>query len=189
MSALRPTVRFALLAAVLAAALLIIGRPRYQRWQARRAQVAAASAGLRLAVLRRELGDTTEPGHPDDIRCVVMDWNLGGESVATLVAFDDGTTSLYLSSGGGVIGAGEHENVRQAAARFRAAAADVRERFLPTDSFTRPPSGHSRFFIVTRARTLATPAISNRDLRQEGNALAALGTAAQAAITEIRRST
>jgi len=30
------------------------------------------------------------------------------EAVASLVCIADGTTSLYLSSGGGVIGAGEH---------------------------------------------------------------------------------
>lgn len=180
--------RFAFLTAVLLAALLIAGFPRYQRWRARRAEVAAASAGLRLAVLTRELGNTVDAADPDEIRCVLMDWNLGGESVATLVAFEDGATSLYLSSGGGVLGAGEHETVRDAAGRFRAAAAGLREHFSSTNDFAPPPTGHSRFFIVTPTKTLGTAAIPNGELRRRGHALAPLEAAAQAAITEIRRS-
>jgi hypothetical protein len=183
-------VRLALIAAVIAAAaVLLFGRPRYQRWKVHRTQVAAASAGIRLAVLNRQFIDTTASGEPDDIHCVVMDWNLGGESVATLVAFADGATSLYLSSGGGVIGAGEHERVRRAATDFRAAAIRVRDQFRAEESFERPPSGHTRFFIVTRAHTYASPMIPNSQLRQNSHALAAVDAAAQATITEIRRST
>lgn len=40
------------------------------------------------------------------------------EPVATLVALSDGTTSLYFSNGGGVIGAGEHAAVRDAASHL-----------------------------------------------------------------------
>ena len=45
---------------------------------------------------------------------------------ATIVAIADGTVSMYLSSGGGVIGAGEHAAVRNAADHFRRVVADVR---------------------------------------------------------------
>lgn len=38
--------------------------------------------------------------------------------VATLVALADGTTSLYLSTGGGVIGGGEHRQVAAATRRL-----------------------------------------------------------------------
>ena len=44
------------------------------------------------------------------------------EAVATLVAFADGTTSLYFSSGGGTIGAGDHIAVRTVAESFLRAA-------------------------------------------------------------------
>jgi len=37
------------------------------------------------------------------------------EAVASLVVVADGTTSLYFSNGGGIIGAGEHSSVRTAA--------------------------------------------------------------------------
>ena len=172
---------------ILAAGVLFVARPRFQRWRMQRAEV-AASAGLRLAVLNREFVDATAAGGPNDVQCVLMDWNLGGQSVATLVAFEDGTTSLYLSSGGGVLGAADHERVRHAAADFRAAAAKVRDRFAPTDNLERPPSGHSRFFVVTRTQTLASPVLPNKELRQSNSAFAELGAAAQATLTEIRRA-
>ena len=47
----------------------------------------------------------------------VMDWALES-GLATLFALEDGTASLYLSSGGGVIGGGFHEPVRHAAKAF-----------------------------------------------------------------------
>lgn len=58
----------------------------------------------------------------------------------TLVALADGTTSLYLSSGGGVIGAGEHERVAAASLAF----VDVVERHLDSygpDPGDAPPAG------------------------------------------------
>src|SRR5215470_17118778 len=36
------------------------------------------------------------------------------EGVATLVSLADGTTSLYLEGGGGIIGGGAHDNVANA---------------------------------------------------------------------------
>src|SRR5688500_6800465 len=42
------------------------------------------------------------------VYAVVMDWNMG-EGVATTVAYQTGDASMYLSSGGGIIGGGQHE--------------------------------------------------------------------------------
>src|SRR6185436_11866145 len=38
--------------------------------------------------------------------------------IATLLSIAEGTTSLYFSNGGGIVGAGEHANVREAAEVF-----------------------------------------------------------------------
>lgn len=46
---------------------------------------------------------------------------------ATLVALADGTTSMYFSSGGGVIGAGEYAQVARATRRLL----EVTERYVP----------------------------------------------------------
>ena len=40
------------------------------------------------------------------------------EAVATLVGLADGTTSMYFSNGGGMIGAGQHEDVAAATRRW-----------------------------------------------------------------------
>jgi hypothetical protein len=48
----------------------------------------------------------------------VMDWGLDSGGIATLFGLADGTGSLYLSSGGGVIGGGFHEPVQQAVRAF-----------------------------------------------------------------------
>jgi hypothetical protein len=45
---------------------------------------------------------------------VVMDMGMNG-GTATILAFADGTVSMYTSGGGGTIGAGEHEQIRAVA--------------------------------------------------------------------------
>src|ERR1044072_5497440 len=43
------------------------------------------------------------PANETKIYGVIMDWDVG-EGIATVVAFQSGDASVYLSSGGGVIG-------------------------------------------------------------------------------------
>lgn len=45
---------------------------------------------------------------------VIMDWEMGG-AIATTVTFSTGDASMYLSSGGGIIGGGQHQAVSSAA--------------------------------------------------------------------------
>jgi hypothetical protein len=47
----------------------------------------------------------------------ILDWALD-RGMATLFALDDGTASLYWSTGGGVIGGKFHESVNRAAKAF-----------------------------------------------------------------------
>ena len=171
-----------ILAAAVVAALLVL---RWRHWRRDRANVAAASAELRRAVLDRTLGGVLKTGPPDAINAVVMDWTLAANSTATLAAMSDDTTSLYLSQGGGVVGAGEHESVRRAATQFREIAAGVRAHFHPTDDLSPPPAGYPRFFLITPAATLATLAVPTDELATGHHDLAPLGNAAQEVITEI----
>ena len=71
------------------------------------------------------------------------------EAVATLVVLGDGTTSLYFSSGGGVIGAGEHYVVRAASDALLAAAEAHLAGFAPTDVTPLPDVGRVRFYVRT----------------------------------------
>jgi hypothetical protein len=85
---------------------------------------------------------------PNQAWVVVMDMNIGG-GTASLVALKDGSTSLYTSSGGGIIGGGEHESVALATRRFVQSATDHLSKLERADSHEPPPAGTMRFYVRT----------------------------------------
>ena len=142
---------------------------------------------LRHAVLSREPFKKMPPAAAGTVRAVVYDWNVGS-GVATLVAFEDGTTSVYLSTGGGIIGTGSHESVKRAAAAFRNEAARLRSRFTPAEAFPLPESGESRFYLVTDAATLQSAALSEAELKGDGHPLHKLARLGQDVISAVREA-
>jgi hypothetical protein len=68
---------------------------------------------------------------------------------ATLVALADGTTSLYTSTGGGVIGAGAHAHVTAATKLFLAGVEDHLSLLTPDTDSGVPVAGH----VIIRALT------------------------------------
>jgi hypothetical protein len=54
--------------------------------------------------------------HLPHVWAALLDWGLRGGS-ATIVAVADGTVSMYTSAGGGMIGAGQHQQIHMPAAR------------------------------------------------------------------------
>jgi hypothetical protein len=158
------------------------------RAQPRGQSGANAGHGLRTQLLSRALFADKPANGSDQPRCVVLDWNLGGTNVATLVAFDDGTTSLYLSSGGGIIGAGAHEAVKQAAAQFRSSATAERARFAAVTQFELPSDGRSVFYLVTDTATLSSGSIANAELQRGAHPLSRLANQAQAVIGAVRQA-
>jgi hypothetical protein len=62
-------------------------------------------------------------------------------------ALSDGTTSLYLSSGGGVIGGHTHESVGQANAAFLETANHHYQHLEPSESFPVPATGRTLFYV------------------------------------------
>jgi hypothetical protein len=77
----------------------------------------------------------------------VMDMAFPG-GVASLVSLEDGTTSLYTSTGGGVIGGGAHPAVVEATQAFLDAVAVYAAQFSPTDTDDLPEPGHIRFHAL-----------------------------------------
>lgn len=77
----------------------------------------------------------------------VMDMAFPG-GVATLVSLEDGTTSLYTSTGGGVIGGGAHPPVVEATQAFLDAVAVYAPQFSATDNDDLPEPGHIRFHAL-----------------------------------------
>ena len=79
---------------------------------------------------------------------VIMDWDVG-EGIATVVAFQSGDASVYLSSGGGVIGGSGHENVKTAAKRFVNEAQKYLAKTKPTDTTPLPGKDMVNFYFLT----------------------------------------
>src|SRR5689334_11044465 len=93
-------------------------------------------SGLRAQAVSARRGAAGIPAPPDHapVWGILMETGYPG-ATATLFALADGTTSLYLSSGGGVIGGQAHESVRAATAALLAAANQMRRHLQPASSF------------------------------------------------------
>ena len=107
------------------------------------------------------------------------------EATATLLALGDGTTSLYLSSGGGVIGGHAHEGVRQANAEFLDTANEYCQHLEPTESFPVPGEGHTLFYVLTDSGVLSGAGLED-DLGFGRHELSPLFHAGHQVITELR---
>jgi hypothetical protein len=104
---------------------------------------------------------------------------------ATLVTFADGTTSLYFSNGGGVIGAGAHAAVRSASERLLATAEAQLADLEPATETPLPQVGRVRFYIRTFSGTLTAEA-AEQALVSKHDRLSPLFHAGHGVITAIR---
>jgi hypothetical protein len=77
-----------------------------------------------------------------------MDWDLP-EGTVTLISFVSGDASLYLSSGGGVIGGVGHDNVKQAAIAFIYKAEKYLSKTTKTETTPLPDKDGVRFYLLT----------------------------------------
>jgi len=109
-----------------------------------------------------------------------------GDGTATLVCFVTGETSLYLSSGGGVTGAGVHENVREACRAFVETCAKAVSRMKRASTEELPSAGMVVFYALTPSGPF-TEDDKEELVRDEQSALSELGQAGQAVITELRQ--
>lgn len=80
---------------------------------------------------------------------------------ATLLALADGTTSLYLSNGGGVIGGQGHETVRQANAAFLNQANQFLAELKPTSLYPIPEREQTVFYVLTDSGILTGGGTTN----------------------------
>jgi hypothetical protein len=115
---------------------------------------------------------------------LVMEWAQEPASV-TLVAVADGTTSLYFSTGGGIIGAGQHEAVAAASREWLEAGTAHLDAFHPAVEPQLPGPGETQFVAVTPAGLRSASAIGG-GLEEGRHALSPLWAAAQDVITQMR---
>lgn len=97
--------------------------------------------------------DRDRPPDPHaQIRVVLMEMGMS-DAVATFACYADGTASLYLSTGGGVIGGGEHESVRTACLEMMSLTNKYAHDFIAAcnrvSAFPFPAEGEVFFYLVT----------------------------------------
>jgi len=141
--------------------------------------------GLRQQILRLtpdELGDEALSDAP--IVALLMETGYP-EAVATLVAVVDGTSSLYFSNGGGVIGAGEHAAVADASRRWLETGGALLPELSAITDPSPPTEGLTQFVAVTGEglRGIVAP---EEELGEGRHSLSPLFYAGQDVITQIR---
>ena len=83
-----------------------------------------------------------------EIYGVIMDWDIG-DGIATLVAYKTGDASLYLSSGGGVIGGGQSHYVNTAAKTLVKEATLYFDKSKVMYAIPLPDKDSIRFYFLT----------------------------------------
>jgi hypothetical protein len=118
---------------------------------------------------------------------VIMDWDLG-QGIATLASFETGEASMYLSSGGGIIGGGGHDNVKKSVAEFIALAQSYLDKTTKTDTTLLPDKNCVKFYLLTpKGRFVAQESMTN--IENESSKWLPLFVEGNKVISELRVST
>jgi hypothetical protein len=104
---------------------------------------------------------------------------------ASLVSLVDGTTSLYYSTGGGMLGSGEYTPVAEASKAFVAQAENYLQHVSLTDEFPLPGIGQVRFTILTYSGMFAGEA-PEKALASDKHKLSPLYIKAQMTLGQLR---
>ena len=127
------------------------GRPKQQGVEkARRQSPGGVYEGLREMVLgldaeKVRAEPSTELPH---VWGVIVDWAVAN-GFATFVALLDGTSSMYTSSGGGIIGGHGHESVRAANRALLLAAEAAHDHLATADVAEVPVPGRVTYWVRT----------------------------------------
>lgn len=117
---------------------------------------------------------------------IIMDLGINNNT-ATLVTYQSGDASLYLSSGGGVIGGVGHENVTQAVKQLIGGAKSSISNAAKTEDFLLPNDGFVNFYFLTNEGVfVGKEKISN--IEKGSSKWANLFLEANIVITELRKS-
>jgi hypothetical protein len=148
-----------------------------------------ATVGLRSRILT--LDPATVGLHPSAelprVWGVLMEMGFP-DGAATIVSLADGTTSLYTSEGGGVIGGGEHAPVVAASRRFLAQAEATEAGLSPAAADVQlPPAGVVSFVVLGYSAT-QIGAGDEDELASMQHPLSHLYVAGQDVITALREA-
>ncbi len=116
---------------------------------------------------------------------IVVDVPSGG-AFATIVALTDNTTSMYTSTGGGTLGAGEHAEVAAATHRLLAEVQRHLDQFADGDDQQLPPAGLVRLHVLTPTDTRWADVPDAAFWGREGHPLVPVIAQVQTVIAAIR---
>ena len=109
---------------------------------------------LRSQALGRDV-ETLKPRN--GVFAVLMETGYD-DAVVTVVATADGSASMYFSNGGGLIGAGEYDQVREVVFESLSESEKYANNLDATESYPLPGLGQTRFYVVTERGTLTAEA-------------------------------
>lgn len=128
----------------------------------------------------------SEKNFPHQVWGVLMETGTDNGAYS-LIVIADGTTSLYFSNGGGIIGAGEHASVRDVSANFIGWANRYVSQSMPVSSYPLPKSGDTVFYFLTFSGVKSYTA-KEIELGEERDQLSSLFHAGHAVIAEARKA-
>lgn len=142
--------------------------------------------GLRgLALDAVAQGLTASSSEHPDVSGLVVDVPAQG-GFATVVALVDNTTSMYTSTGGGTIGAGEHAAVAAATHRLLTVVQAQLGSFPRKDDGGLPPPGSVRFHVLTPSGSRCEDVPEDSFWGRVNDPLTPVIASTQALITAIR---
>ena len=148
------------------------------------AEVYVGLRGQALAVTRELLDPATATDGP--VLALLMETGYPA-AVASLVGLADGTTSMYFSNGGGMIGAGQHDLVAAATHRWLGLAEEVLDELPEAPAEVALPGlGIAQIVAVTESGLRAARA-PEEELGGGGHSLSALFYAGHDVIAAIRQ--
>ena len=110
------------------------------------------------------------------------------EGTATVVCLCDGTASLYMGRGGGIIGGHAHEDVRATGAKFLDLAADYVQGMGKAEAYPMPDNGRVRFYVMTSSGVF-TVDVEEQALGAGQHPLSPLFYGGHDVITQLRNTT
>lgn len=120
------------------------------------------------------------------VYCVVMDWDMGSDTV-TLVGQVTGEANLYVKSGGGVIGAGKYANISTETQQLNALAQQELQKASPAAGTTLPGANEVQFFMLTnRGKFVMKDVMKN--IENKSSVCLPLYEQASRVIAEMRRT-
>ena len=148
---------------------------------------AASGGNMALELRNMILSSKVEEVSPADRNPAVVIMDLHeGDGITSVMSSSGGDASLYLSSGGGMIGGGGQPNVRKAALVFAAEAVKHKAGMSPAADFPYPAAGKVRFYLRTREGAFFLEAPES-ELAAGTHPLSGLFRAGQEVITQYRR--